>query len=513
MGLFFGSKKSPKEICDEQVDKLMQSKRPVNDSYFENLKGSTVKEFDKNYCQLGPGEVTSPILLMDALMADCIQLTGRKVSLTYRCDPESVSARYSVFSGYLKGMKDHTEEDRKAARIVCDLYVDYKRSTSAIVFLGQVFKMNLPDLLPVDLVDEIGEEYLQNDDRSGAFLLYSTYVLLDTELKGKVNYVAAKILYGINAEKYANHIKDRLKMAAAAGYPDTDGLMAKVLGQAPAEEVVRSTDTNAGDGTAENAPAQETAENAGDVAELEAKIREADEKYAKTGDPGLYYALCGEGFDKYKSGKPQEMIFDCARKYCKAIDKMSAEGQINADNVELLYRQRNMNYLLGAKGVPEFYSLAADAVRDGYGNIPIDPKMARYFYAKAAKEGDRYGQLYYGIYCMTGAGGKEDLVSAVDAFQKVIQGGDDVLAARAYYNLYGMFLTGRGVPKNIETAAGCMTLAKEWGWGEDQQKIHELRGKLGGYFKQLGNDPRVKEEIVPRLINPQTKSLELPPRF
>lgn len=63
MGLFFKQKKTPRELCEEPIDKLLQTERPLIDNYFGNLMGSTVKLFDQNFSKLGPADLTSPIML------------------------------------------------------------------------------------------------------------------------------------------------------------------------------------------------------------------------------------------------------------------------------------------------------------------------------------------------------------------------------------------------------------------------------------------------------------------
>ncbi len=501
MGLFFKSKKTPKEICDEQINKLMNSQRPINDEYFGNLVGSTVRIFDENERKLGPAEMTTPILMMDAMMADCMHVCGRQVSKTYRDDIPSIDARYQVFTGFLKAKGNYDDEDRKAVRIVCELFLENKRKELGFLRLDRFFKMSLPELVPAILADEIASEYLKNNNRSDAFILYNSFVNVESEVQGKINYIVASILSEINTVKYADYIAKRLEIAAAAGYPDTDGLMQKKSGaDAPAEV---HADKAADDGAAQDAPAA--------VGEMQLLLRDADARFAESGDPEVYYKLCSEGLDRYPDGKEREYVYEAAIKYSDAVDAMSAAGKIQADQLEMLYKQRKLHFILAGNGFKDYYSKAADAVRDGYGNVPKEPAAARHFYSLAAAEGDRYGKFYYGLFCMGGIGGKVDYNAALDAFHGVIQDHDDILSARAYFNLYNMFLTGRGVPKDTEAAASCLALARNWGWGEDAQKIHDLRGKLGKFLKDLGNDPRAREEILPRLVDPQTKSIVLPP--
>ncbi len=500
MGLFFKSKKSPKEICDGEIAKMLQKERPLNDNYFGNLVGSSVKIFDENERLLGPGELTSPIMMLDAMMADCMHLCKRPVSKTYREDPPSIEARYQLFTGYLQAIKDYTDEDRKAARIVCELFLENKRQKLSFLYLDRFFKMPLPELIPARLMDEIAEEYLKNNDRSGAFILYNNYVNVESEVQGKINYAVASILSDIDGKKYADYIAKRIKAAADLGYPDAVAVMKSY------NESLKAAADLAGKASGE-APAQD---NAG-VSEMQARLKAADAQFAQSGDPEVYYKICSEGIDKVSEGKESDWVFEAARKYTDAVDAMAAAGKIRADQIPLLYKQRQLHYVLAGHGFKDYYSKAADAVRDGYGNVPQEPSAARHFYSLAAAEGDRYGQFYYGLFCMAGVGGKADYNAALDAFNSVIQGHDDILSARAYFNLYNMFLTGRGVPKDTETAASCLALARNWGWDEDAQKIHELRGKLGKFFKEMGDDPRAREEILPRLIDPQTKSIVLPP--
>ena len=492
MGLFFKQKKTPRELCEEPIDKLLQTERPLIDNYFGNLMGSTVKLFDQNFSKLGPADLTSPIMLMDAMMADCMHASNRVVSKTYRSDLQGIALRYDLFKQYLGAIDRYTEEDKKAARIVCELFIEFKTKEFPFLYIDQLFKMKLPELLPAALMDEIGEEYLAKD-RFGAFFLYNSYLPYNTPIDGKINYTVAKLLYERNPEKYADYIKARLEKAKAADYPDTDDLYQKVLGAADDHDDHDVVDDK-------------------DAAEMQALLEAADRQYAADGDPEVYYRLFGERVNQYEPGPAKEIAFQAGCKYSDAIDQIAAAGGIQQEQLPLLYKQRRVHCILAGNKFEEYYSRGADALRDGYGNIPQDFKSARIFYAMAAKGGDRHAALYNGIFYKDGIGGDVDYKQALDYFYTVLKNGPvDLLTARAAHHLHQMFQDGLGVDQDPEAIQTLAELSEEGGWTEQMQGIYDIKIKLGNFLKEHGDNPEYVKEIVARCIDPDTGSIVLPP--
>ena len=425
MGLF--SRKSNQDVCNEYILKLRRA-RSKGDC-IGDLTGS-VKAFDKAYRELGSGEITPSMMLMDALMADCAACCGKKVPFGYRKDQKSIDERYAKFKNSLaQGPID--EEKLAAAELASQVWLEYQKHLNTFLMLDTIYKMKLSDLLPAELVERLAEK---------------------------------------NPELFAE------------------------------------TDSKA----AESSPEAETKDDEFMFSNLSGVLKDADERYAQTGNPDIYHAICSEGALRYGSERCQGIALQAAARYNAAVDAMAQKGQITEKNMSILFEQRKVNVKLAQEGFIAFMSRAADALRDGYEDIPQDLLTARTYYIHAAKEGDRHALLYYGIFCKNGIGGPVNADGAASAFARVIKEGDDIIAARAYYHLSEMFEKGIGISQDAESAKSSLELAEQLGWDELAQKIHDTRAQLGQYYKEYHDNKEIVGEILGRFKDPDTGSIDLP---
>ncbi len=487
MGFFFKSKTTLKEECLSSIWSVTQYGPDDANLYFNICTSGDIKNFDKARKQFGPDEAASSILLMDALYADCSNHRGIKVPTDYQNDTDSIVRRYEMLKDHLKNKEIFDEEDHKTAKVVGRLFVAKAKKPDTLSYLGCFYKMRPAELIPAEFMDDYGQKLLEKD-KYGAFLLYDEYADVPSALQGKINFTVAKILLENGSEDFNDHIIMRIRKAVELGYRDPDGLMDRLLGEPEegSEEV--------------------------DEVRMRERLEDADKTYAESGDPQVYVRLFKNGLDKYESGKPREIAFEAAIRYSDAVDQISAAGGIQEDKIEMLYEQRRLHVLLAGNGYKEYYGRAADAFRDGYGYIPQKLDAARIFYGRAADEGDRHALLYCGIFCKDGLGGGVDGEGARDLFYSLLKNGpEDIYAGRACYNLGQMFAEGIGFDKEPENARTFFDLAAQFGWDDETQKLHELRAKLGGYLKEMGDNPQVLAEIAARIKDPDTNSIVLPP--
>jgi uncharacterized protein len=93
--------------------------------------------------------------------------------------------------------------------------------------------------------------------------------------------------------------------------------------------------------------------------------------------------------------------------------------------------------------------------------VAQDPKLAAYWYEKAAGAGDPLAQLQIGYFYETGLGVPKDPVRAVHWYQLAAVGG----SVRAKANLAMTYLWGTGVPRNEKMAMQLLTEAATGGSG------------------------------------------------
>lgn len=493
MGLF--GKKSNQDICNEYISKARSARKKWE--YFGDISASVVKAYDKAYRELGENEITPAMMLMDALLADCTAARSLKVSFGYRKDEKSISERYDRFRNCLAAKRAFNEEDLDAAGLACQVYLEHKKQLTTFLNLKKIYSMKLPDLLPALLVDEVAEKYIDND-KMGAFLLYDAYVDVSSEIQGKCNFQAAKLLLEMDSgnQSYLDYAGKRLEAAAGLDYPGAKELLQKIS----------ETDNKKEEkGQAADSDTEKIV-----LSGMQMLMNDADQRFKETGNPDLYLAICSDGAVRYGSEKAQEIAILAARKFNTIVDAMINKGMIGKQNMNLLFEQRKINVKLAEEGFTAFMSKAADALRDGYGDIPQDLLKARTYYINAAKAGDRHALLYYGIFCKEGIGGPLNPDGAASAFAKVVQGGDDAISARAYYNLSEMFEKGTGIGQDAESARSSMELAEQLGWDELSQKILAARAKLGQYYKELSGNEEIVGEILERFKDQETGSIVLP---
>jgi uncharacterized protein len=111
------------------------------------------------------------------------------------------------------------------------------------------------------------------------------------------------------------------------------------------------------------------------------------------------------------------------------------------------------------RSVDQEIKLAGDYL-SGRG-IAQDPKLAAYWYEKAAGAGDPLAQLQIGYFYETGLGVAKDPVRAVHWYQLAAMGG----SARAKTNLAITYLWGTGVPRNEKMALELLNEAATDGSG------------------------------------------------